>query len=241
MSNGLNKPSVRAAASNALHKIDSIEKQQAQIVFATNRAIGILQNQTSHMAEIQDAIVRILGEENVAKAVLESRTERAEAMDDSKKQDTVKKLEEGTLVSEDTIRAPNGDDQGSMIESVDYDENGDRVAGSYNISFMSNIKPEFRDSLIGKSVGTEIAVPKLDNENNPVLNEKGEPVSGKTVIVGVYRKLEKAILSPEAQAQVAAKAAEATTEAPPAVSKNKLPKLLKQSRQNSHGCSQGTD
>jgi hypothetical protein len=219
MSNGLNKPSVRAAASNALHKIDSIEKQQAQIVFATNRAIGILQNQTSHMAEIQDAIVRILGEENVAKAVLESRTERAEAMDDSKKQDTVKKLEEGTLVSEDTIRAPNGgDDQGSMIESVDYDENGDRVAGSYNISFMSNIKPEFRDSLIGKSVGTEIAVPKLDNENNPVLNEKGEPVSGKTVIVGVYRKLKKAILSPEAQAQVAAKAAEATTEAPPAVS-----------------------
>ncbi len=223
--NNVAKPGIRKMARGALERVDELEANIRQVIVGVNQSLQRIQNQMSSLIETTSAVVGLMGEETVLKAIEDARVARAQAKAEQARQAVVQALESGALVTEEIIRDAEMNDDGKAPKDVGsfvalQELNGAReeVPGGYQCSPMIQWSPEFRKALIGQKVGFEMpSGQKFKTEGNA--DHPAGEVDGKIVVLGVYKfvppkpKEEKA---PEAPPPEAPAAETAAPEAPPA-------------------------
>lgn len=216
------KTSNRQQARDLSARLDSVEQKVSelnemlpQFMFATDRSVSTIQNQTSHWAEIQNALVAIIGEETVIKKIEELRLAQAVKEAEQRRARVVQALEQGKIEAEETVRGvvrnEKGEvtDEGSIIALVEFDTEGKEIPYSYACVPVAKIsKPETQAALAGQKPGFEWELEFKDEEGKAT-------GKGKAVLLGVYKR--KALPPPPAVAPVAPEAAAAPAQTLPDV------------------------
>lgn len=187
--------------------LQSFEEAIPQFMFATDRAISVLQNQQSHATEIQNALVAILGQDAVIEKIKELRIAAEVKKAEERRARVAKALEEGKIVPEETVRPcvldekqkgpddkPLVVDEGSIISLVEFGPDGDEIPYSFACVPVYKLSKEtYREKLTGQKVGFEWEIEFEDEEGKP--NGK----KGKAVLMGVYKRVpQKPAAAPEA-------------------------------------------
>lgn len=189
------KPSQRQKARDLSARVDSLETtleemaQEAipQFMFVTDQRMGVFQNQQSHQAEIIDALVGLIGEDNVLNAIAQNRLSVQVKRAEERRARVLKALEDGKIEPEEVIRGVKTnekgevEDGGSYIAFVTLDAKGVEIPYSYAcVPVGKLVKPEHQLAVAGQKAGFEIEV--------DVADERGQPQGkGKMVLLGVYK------------------------------------------------------
>ena len=139
-------------ARNAIERMDAIEQLIPKLIEATNRSLGQLNDQLAGAVEIVDAVVQILGEEAVSRAVSETRLVRAKETAKNQEAAIAKGVEAGQLKKTETVTPT------SYIVFKEYDKEGTELAVSRFQSSLKNLQPKVREELAGKTVGYKVKV-----------------------------------------------------------------------------------
>jgi hypothetical protein len=189
------KVSQRQQARDLSARVSSMEEAMPQFMFATDRQIGVLQNQQSHSTEILNALVAIIGEEQVVGKIQELRILAEVKKAESRRARVLQALEEGKLEPEETVRGVTVDakgevtDLGSLIALAEFDPEGREIPYSYAcVPVGKMIKPEHQKAVAGQKAGFELEIE---------FEEDGKPVGkGKMVLLGIYKRKEQAAAAP---------------------------------------------
>lgn len=188
------KQSVRAQARDLNTRVKDLEEAFPQFVFSTDRAVGTMQNQLSHNTEIQNALVALIGEEQVISKIEELRILAEIKKAENRRAQVTDALEKGKIEPEETVRAvvfneeikdENNParvvDPGSYVAFVEFDPEGVEVPYSYACVPLAKLKNvEHQKALTGQKTGFELPVEfKLDGQSAG---------TGKMVLLGVYKK-----------------------------------------------------
>lgn len=139
--------------SNALERLDSVEKTIGNIVGAVNNSFTQISRQLSGITEVLDAVVQTLGAENIQKVMEESRRTKAEEA--AKAQETALKA----LLDKGEVKAVEKVSEKSIIVGRDHLADGTlRHPGRVQLMF-SEIEPPFRPSFLGQSIGFVLDLP----------------------------------------------------------------------------------
>jgi hypothetical protein len=218
MSTPTTNTSQRKQMGNALERVANIEQTIPQLVEHFASQDNQIRQQLANQAEVVDALVGLLGSDVVADAIRTARVKKATEQGETRKANVAKAVAEKKLLPVETIfpAVKEGDtvkDVGAYVASIEFNPEGEEIAGSYHCLPMANVNEKFADKLVGLKVGAEVPVPYMDgpgDDAKPQLNDKGEPRIGKIVILGVYQAQ-----PPKPPEQVAAEAAQPATETPP--------------------------
>lgn len=151
MSNGINRPSARKQAGDALARLDEIEKVLTQLPLAMNQALNRISQQVSQIAEQLNAVVGILGVDAVAKAIQEERNAKDIADAERTKAEIEKGLAEGKLLLQDVVT------EESIVTGVEYDKDGGVIVPGFIAAKFTDIEEEYKANLLGKGAGFEFA------------------------------------------------------------------------------------
>jgi len=139
--------------SNALERLDQLEKTIPQIVAAVNQSVGQIQGQLSSAVEVLDAVVQTLGSDTIEKLILDSRKKKAEEQSDKEKQALAELVTQGAIVPANVVT------EKSIIVGVETDKDGVvRVPGRAQVAFQ-RVDPQFQQGLLGQAVGFKLTLP----------------------------------------------------------------------------------
>ncbi len=181
--------------SNALERLDQLEKTVGNIVGAVNNSLGQVSAQLSGITEVLDAVVQTLGAETIQKIMTENRAAKAEAQALAEEQALKELLDKGDLKVAEQIT------ERSIVVGKESDKEGNiRPPGRAQVPF-ARIDPNFQAAFLGKGAGFSLDL----------------PTGGKFEVTAVYEVVEKidAPVTPPAEALPAAPAAETTEPAAP--------------------------
>jgi hypothetical protein len=147
MTNTPPKQGVRARERNALERIAALEGDLSGLMSGVQGAITELEKRILGASEVIDALVRIVGQETVEAAVLAARDERAATQATQAKEGLDKAIAAGQVVSGTVIG------ENSIIVGVENDKDGNPVKPGYIQLSMLGVKPEFKEKMLGESVG----------------------------------------------------------------------------------------
>jgi hypothetical protein len=147
MTNTSPKQGVRARERNALERIAALEGDMGTLLSGVQNAVGELERRVMTTSEVTDALVRILGQDVVEKAVLEARDERAAKQAIEAKEGLDKALTAGQVVVADKV------EDNSIIVGAEADKDGNTIKPGYVQLSMLGVKPEFKEKMLGQSAG----------------------------------------------------------------------------------------
>jgi hypothetical protein len=175
--------------SNALDRLDQVEKTIPQLVSAINNSLGGLHQQVNSQGEVVEALVQLLGKETVESTIRDTRERRAtEAMEAEKKA-----LEE--LKGRGDLAAVEKVTEKSVIVGREYNPDGTvRHPGRAQVAFQ-RVDESFKTGLLNQPVGFILELPN----------------KGKFEVVEIYEVVEKPAPAPEAPAEAAAETPPAPT------------------------------
>lgn len=146
------KQGVRARERNALERIGTLENDLMRIAAAVQNALNETESKYQQLVEVVDAISNQFGPDVIAKAIQETRDQRAEEAATKAKEGLQKAIENVEVVAIDTAE----DD--SIITGIEYDKEGAVLKPGYVQLAMQAIKPEFQEKIKGKGVGNKFEV-----------------------------------------------------------------------------------
>lgn len=173
--------------SNALERLDQLEKTVGNIVGAVNNSLGQVSQQLSGITEVLDAVVQTLGADTIQKLMAESRAAKAE--EQAREEEAALKA----LVERGDVQAVEKVTEKSVVVGRETNADGTvRTPGRAQVAF-ARIDPAFQASFLGQSVGFTLDLPN----------------GGKFEVLGVYEVVEKsATPAPEALPTAAAETTE---------------------------------
>lgn len=134
-------------ARNALARVESIEKVLSEIARETDES----KNRMTSVMEVMDALVQLVGINEVQTVVGENRKERALKKQEQEIAAVKNLVESGVLVSETTANT------GNLLVFKETKEDGSEVLPVSRVQFMfEQLKPDFQEQLKGKEVGSKI-------------------------------------------------------------------------------------
>lgn len=169
---------------NALDRLDQIEKVLPELISGINNSFGQLSQQINAQGELLEAIVGLLGKETVESSLKENRERKATELMESEK----KALEE--LKAAGAIAVVEKVTEKSIIVGREYNSDGSlRHPGRAQVAY-ARVDANFKDKLLGQAAGFVMELPN----------------SGKFEILEVCEVIQKpdAPALPEAAAEVAA-------------------------------------
>jgi len=160
--------------SNALERLDQVEKTVMNIVSAVNNSLSQVSQQLAGITEVLDAVVQTLGQETIQKVMTENRTAKAEAQAEAEKE----ALQE--LVAKGDIKAVEKVTEKCIVVGRETDKDGAvRVPGRAQVAF-ARIDPNFQPALLGQAPGFSLEL----------------PTGGKFEVLEVYEVVEKSETPP---------------------------------------------
>jgi hypothetical protein len=153
-----------------LKRVDTLEQIIPKLVDATNNAVGQLQSQLSQAVETLDAIIGILGPDAVSTAVLEARQTRAVNNSEQQKAKLAEEVAAGRVKVVDVVT------EKSLLVFKETGKDGAEVVPSRVQFAATQLKPEFREQLLGKGAGASIT--DAENGHTFEITEILEPVEG---------------------------------------------------------------
>lgn len=165
----------RQSAKDAFGRLTSLEKRVAdveqtisRVLMAVNQVIANLNKDVGDVAEKLEAVVSILGPDEVAQAVGELRAQALRDAAEKTKADIAKAVTEGKLLKAEAVT-----DEKSLIVGKEVQKDGTEVPPGYSAVRFLQLKPEYRTKLTGKKVGDVI---ETENGGNFTILELYEVV-----------------------------------------------------------------
>jgi hypothetical protein len=166
--------------SNALERLDQVEKTVGNIVGAVNNSLGQVSQQLSGITEVLDAVVQTLGAETIQKLMTESRQAKAEAQAQAEEAALKELLAKGDIKATEKIS------EKSIVVGRETAKDGTvRIPGRAQVAF-ARIDPNFQSAFLGQGPGFSLDLPN----------------GGKFEVLEVFEVVEKAD-SPPADAPAA--------------------------------------
>ena len=179
--------------SNALERLDQVEKTVGNIVGAVNNSLGQVSQQLGGITEVLDAVVQTLGAETIQKIMTENRQAKAEAAAQAEEA----ALKE--LLSKGDIKVAEAISEKSIVVGRETNPDGTvRAPGRAQVAF-ARIDPNFQGPFLGKAVGFVLDLPN----------------GGKFEVLEIYEVVEKPETVPAESSTPEAPAASATEPAAP--------------------------
>lgn len=139
--------------SDALERLDQVEKTVANIVGAVNNSLGQVSGQLGGITEVLDAVVQTLGADTIQKVMTENRTAKAEA------QSAAEQAALKELLAKGDIKATEKVTEKSIVVGKETAADGTvRIPGRAQVAF-SRIDPNFQASFLGQAVGFSLDLP----------------------------------------------------------------------------------
>lgn len=150
MSNGLNKPGLRAQTRSISQRVETIEQNMARFLYAVNQQ-G--QQQGSKIVELQEkveALMELAGAEDVMSIINEKRVEKARAQAAEEKASLEQGIADGYILAAETIG------EKSLLVGRYVAADGTVTEPGRSQLVMPGILPHFREILLGQSVGFKL-------------------------------------------------------------------------------------
>lgn len=162
--------------SNALERLDQVEKTIPQLISAINNSLGGLNQTVNAQGEVLEAVVSLLGKDVIEANIADRRLVRATEAMESEKAALEQLKEKGDLAVTEKVT------EKSIIVGREFLADGTlRHPGRAQVAYM-RVDPEFQGKLLDQAVGYVIELPK----------------GGKFEIVELYEVVEKPDAPPEA-------------------------------------------
>lgn len=149
--------SLRKKANDAMSRLDSVESQvddlratQNQLVMGVNRALSKVDQDNQQAREMLDAVIQLMGPEEVTRVLAENRLARMVAEAEQTKAAIAKALESGDLVKADKIS------ENTLVVGRDLKADGSEAPPGYTALPMPRIDKPFQDKLLGQTVGFSV-------------------------------------------------------------------------------------
>jgi hypothetical protein len=147
-----------AKAKSSLDRIDDLEKlleeqnkSLKQVVTAVNGSLGQLNRSLEETKEMLNAVIGILGPDQVHKEVEANRLLALQKQVEETKSSIVKALEAGDIVAAEVAS------DNSFVAGVELKADGTAIPPGWSFVPMQKIEEEFRLQLVGKGVGHKIS------------------------------------------------------------------------------------
>ena len=184
--------SVRKQTKDALARITDLEEQLPQIVQGVNSGLGQANNQISQLQELVEALTEVIGglagADAVPKAVVDLRAKHLAERIESEKAMLEAGVKNGDWVTVDAVTTK------SLIVGTEADKDGAVLNGGRIQILAANLKPEFKEKLLGQKVGGGMDL----------------PTGGKFTVTEIYDSVVKPPPAPAAAAPVAPPAPDTT-------------------------------
>jgi hypothetical protein len=155
--------------SNALERLDQVEKTIGNVVGAVNNSLGQVSNQLSQITEVLDAVVQTLGADTIQQLMIASRTAKAEAQSQAEEAALKELVEKGDVAAAEKITDK------SIVVGKEFDKEGTlRPPGRAQVAY-SRIDPSFQESFLGQGAGFVLDL----------------PTGGKFEVTGVFEVVQK--------------------------------------------------
>lgn len=184
--------------SNALDRLDQVEKTLPSLISAINNSLGQMNGQLNSQGEVLEAVVELLGQDTVSGKIKENRERRATETMEAEKKALEELKSRGDLVAVEKVT------EKGLIVGREYNPDGTvRHPGRAQVAFQ-RVDDQFKAGLKDQAVGFVLSLPN----------------GGKFEIVEIYEVVEKKEEAPPAPApvpeEIAKMAAELGAELPPA-------------------------
>lgn len=202
--------SQRKQVKNALERLDEAEQKLEGFIYAFNQAVVPLAPRIEGMEEVLQAVANIIGLDKIQNEVALVRKKKLEEKMAAEKVGIDTALLNGQIVQADKVS------DASVIIGAEYD-----VAGEVKIARVqtvaANLRPEYKDKIMGQGVGTEIDVmgPEVGEDGKPIAGPDGAPI---LVKVGTFKITEIYDAAPPPEVAVPASAEGATAPEAPTLS-----------------------
>jgi hypothetical protein len=168
MSNPLvRQQSLRKQTRSALERIEVLEQMHERLVVGIDGILNQLNTRLSAIEETLEAVSGIIGPEQIANLIVENRKRRSEDAAAAAKAALDDAIAKGIMAPAEVIG------ENTLVVGRETDKDGNQVGASrIQLAFMG-IKPQFRDQLLGKGVGTKLTT---ENEGTFEVIELYNPV-----------------------------------------------------------------
>ena len=139
--------------SNALDRLDAVEKTIPDLISAINNSLGGLNQQLNAQGEVLEAVVSLLGQETVQNTIKETRERKATELMEAEKKALEELKNAGTVVAVEKVT------EKTVIVGREFTPDGSvRHPGRAQVPF-SRVDQNFKEGLLGKGVGFVLDLP----------------------------------------------------------------------------------
>lgn len=139
--------------SNALDRLDAVEKTIPDLISAINNSLGGLNQQLNAQGEVLEAVVSLLGQETVQNTIKETRERKATELMEQEKKAMEELKASGAIAASETVT------EKSIIVGREFNPDGSvRHPGRAQVPF-ARVDQNFKEALLGKSVGFVMDLP----------------------------------------------------------------------------------
>jgi hypothetical protein len=153
MSNQERQLSLRGRNLDNSKRIDAIEQDIPRILGGVNDGFTRLSSQLSELTEIVNALVSLVGEDDVAKSVTESRIAKAQQESDAAKAALAQAVTDGKYKATDVIT------EKSVIVGNEKNKEGVTIPPGRAQLLFTKLLEEFREKMLGQKVGFTVTTP----------------------------------------------------------------------------------
>lgn len=152
-SNSSRQLSLRGRNMENSKRLDALEQDIPRILTGINEGFTRISTQLSELTEIVNAVVFLVGEEDVAKAVTDARIAKAKQESEAAQAALEKAVADGQFKASETIT------ETSIIVGTEKDKDGTVIPpGRAQLQF-AKLLPKFKEELLGKTVGFVVTTP----------------------------------------------------------------------------------
>lgn len=191
MSNEGRALSLRGRNQDNSNRLDALEKDIPNILSGVSEGFMKLSGQLNELTEIVNALVGLVGEEDVAKGVTEARIAKAQEQSDSAKAALEKAVTEGKFEASETIN------ETSVLVGIEKTKDGTVIPpGRAQLQF-GTLLPDFKEQLLGQKIGFIVTTPPGGSfEITGIWNEVKKPVAEAAPVTTAVPVVEGEVLPP---------------------------------------------
>lgn len=191
MSNEGRALSLRGRNQDNSNRLDALEKDIPNILSGVSEGFMKLSGQLNELTEIVNALVGLVGEEDVAKGVTEARIAKAQEQSDSAKAALEKAVAEGKFEASETIN------ETSVLVGIEKTKDGTVIPpGRAQLQF-GTLLPDFKEQLLGQKIGFTVTTPPGGSfEITGIWNEVKKPAAEAAPVTTAVPVVEGEVLPP---------------------------------------------
>lgn len=146
--------SIRAKAKGIEQRVKQLEESFARLLVGLDQRLNNFGQMFGQATEVSEALIEAVGEELVTEILQRKRQERAEKQAAEESRQLEEAVSEGYVTPAEVI----GENAFIVGHEVDAQGNALGGTGRQQVAYKT-LKPEFKEQLLGKGVGTEVKTP----------------------------------------------------------------------------------